>query len=394
MLELIYMKHQEAINVGDQSVSISAQQLLTEGRVKTLTEGEEAIRIVEKLKSTGFMYRHFFDGLLSGQFEPISESEINRIIDQHHFGSEPMIPLSDDQEALLRSHLFAELEDELNREEMGLFCGDVYEDLDERPFGHHNVFLLDQEAQSGARHNKRKLTLLDKLNILEPERWMSQPYRIRNWTANFGLQGNRHLGESDYRSLDKDFSGLFVQIRKSTGKNKLTILDVGCGIGFALKGIKEVDSNVETHGLTIEQEPVMCEEADQYHYGLAERMPADFKEKFDIINSNYALRYCLFSDLALKNILLALSVGGYASLGFSFDRIPEDESMVAYFEKIEGESESFSAMQKIVARLWEKIKALEKGGKLEIVRGLSEKDHYHGLLQIKKLASLEPSDFE
>jgi|GEM_PF-3440958 len=385
------MKHQEVLNIGDRLASIQAQQLLAEGRVKTLAEGEEVIRIVEKLRSTGFMYHHFFDGLLSGELKPISDAEINKIIDQHHFGFEPMIPLTGDQEALLRSHLLENLRGSLNYEPIELFCGDVYESSDKEFFGH--TILLDQKAQLRAK-NKRRLTLLDKLNILEPERWKNQHYQISNLEADFGLQGNRHLGELDYYSLDKDFSGLFAEIRKSTGKDKLTVLDVGCGIGFALKDIKGADPNVEVHGLTMEQEPVMCEEVDQYHYCLAERMPADFKEKFDVIISNYALRYCLFSNLALKNIFLALSIGGYASIDFAFDRIPRDESTISYFQRTESEPKVFSAMEKIVARLWEKIKKLETDGKIEIIHGLSEKYHYHGILRIKKLASLKPSDFE
>ena len=53
-----------------------------------------------------------------------------------------------------------------------------------------------------------------------------------------------------------------------------------------------------------------------------ERLPERFRESFDIMVSNMAWRYFVYPDIALKNLLQALSVGGWANIVFSCDRSP------------------------------------------------------------------------
>ena len=43
-------------------------------------------------------------------------------------------------------------------------------------------------------------------------------------------------------------------------------------------------------------------------------MPAKFEEKMDLIDSQVAFRYFLYSDIALRNVIKSLTVGGVARI--------------------------------------------------------------------------------
>jgi hypothetical protein len=163
-------------------------------------------------------------------------------------------------------------------------------------------------------------------------------------------------------------------------------------MGKALEDMKGIDPNLETHGITMEQEPGMYK-VDQFHYVAAERMPADFKGKFDLILSNMSFRYHLFQHISLRNAVLALTKGGQARLSVTCDRIPSEPEHNAYFKKLVPKAEgSYDAMKILLAREVDKLKKLEKEGKIRLTIYSREDMGGQGYFIIEKLEDFDEKE--
>lgn len=364
---------------------------------KIAKESNEKERIkaeLEKWKEKRFMYRHFIDGLISGNFKPLADSEIEATANQCYFSFEPLLNLKPEQEKLLKQYSLSCLKDVLNRNnEFRFLCKKIYYSDDIYP---NSKVLFDKKTKIDAENRGKKIkpfNLQDKPQIFEPSFWFSARYSTENYEAPMTYYGNRML--KDYGLPEKEWQELLSKVRAQTNKEKLAILDIGCGAGMALEDMKNLDSNIETHGLTMEQEPAMFE-ADQFHYHLAERIPASFKNKFDIILSNMSFRYYLFPNIALRNVILSLSKGGYAKIHFGYDRVPEKEPFASYFKKLEPETQSiYEAMKNIISNELKILESLQEKGKIQFsVSSNFYKQNYQGGLYITKLADVEPEDFQ
>ncbi|MCI0566259.1 class I SAM-dependent methyltransferase [bacterium] len=341
---------------------------------------------VEELKERMFMYPHFIDGLLSGDFQEMPREEIEKIVDREFFSFEPLTPLDTEQEKLLRGVILKRLTFAVNHQDLRLFCGDVFTDDGRLIYG-------DVKDKNGV-----KLSAQEKLDIFfNPELCNEMrciqlydngsTYERHGWAG----YGNRDL-VGHYFGREGDFKEILRDIRNATGKEFLKVLDLGCGMGKALQDMKDIDPHLETHGVTMEQELGMFN-PDVFHYMASERLPADFRGQFDLITSNVSFRYYFLQHIALRNAVLALSKGGLARLAVSCERIPNGEEYYHYFKKIVPEAENqYEAMKILLGREVHKLKRLKDEGKIDFsIRPWFEEDN-QGFMTIEKKEDFDETE--
>lgn len=349
---------------------------------------------IEHLKKERFMYAHFIDGILSGKFRKLSKKQIENIVEKHFFNFEPIITLDSEQEDLLRGAVVRKIMSTLNKNDLRDLCRDVFFDGERIYFGRVNQAKLQTKKY-------KKLSAEEKINLLfEPNAWRDTPYTLDEAAsvcehgAGFTAWGNRDLiGQVDgYFDTEQEFLTITDVLRQNTEHKKLKILDIGCGMGKALQDAKELDPNLETHGITLEQEAGDFN-VDEFHYVAAERMPANFKNKFDLILSNVSFRYYLFQHIALRNAVLSLAKGGQARLSVTCDRIPSEPEHDAYFKKIVPEAEnSYYAMKILLTREVEKLKRLERDGKIRLTIYSREELRGQGYYIIEKTEDFDEKE--
>jgi len=356
-------------------------------------------RFLESLKRKYFMYPHFIDGLATGKYEDLPREEVEKIVDEHFFSFESLIQLSAEEENLLREQTVETLSRRLNQDEYRKLSGDVFYTDDDFYGGKLYVDKgLEDQGMVGRRRSSeaRLLAPEEKVRLLsDPKHWLR--FRLRNGNMEGGLThwGNRDLvGKDDqYFGATAEFTDLLASLRSKTGVDKLAILDIGCGMGKALQDMKEIDSNLETHGIMQEQEPAMFN-ADFFHYINAERFPADFRNKFHFINSQIAFRYFSFQNIALRNVLLSLAKGGFARLGFSFEAKDDAEGIKRYLMQLAPGAESnYEAMKVLAGKEIAKLDVLQQAGKVRY----ETSEHFkacgnQGYLGIEKLSEWDEED--
>ncbi|MDE1970848.1 MAG: hypothetical protein KGI50_04725 [Patescibacteria group bacterium] len=340
---------------------------------------------LESLKKDRVLLSHFFKGLETGSFVPLSTQEIQHLVETIHLGFEPLIPLPEQEKTLLKEYLVHHLSYALNRETYQQLCGVIYRIQDPLFPERSTLVVTNPEEQSGG---LIPLSLREKVKFLDPTLW-NQTHLKKGNSTKVGLSGygQRHL--KDYGFPDYAWKNLLDETRNATKRETLTVLDVGCGVGMALDDMKRIDSSTETHGLTVDQEPSMFP-VDFYHYAAAEYVPQDFKERFDIIVSNMSFRYHLFPHISLQNMVLSLSVGGTAQLAISYDNGPYGEPFTSYFtDKFPGINPHYAhyeASAICVKQEFGKINTLVEQGKLLLVVSASFYEHgCQGYIEIKKL---------
>lgn len=303
------------------------------------------------------MYSHFAEGLRSGIFRKLSPAEIKEIVARNHFGFIPLTPLTEKEGRLLLELALGNLNKALNKSNLENLCGQVFYDGE--------TFYV-KGGETNDPYTKATPWLLStdqKIKLLfNPKIWWEKRIGFSGGgSCPLTRYGNRNLlGLDAYFSDEKKFRELLSKIRQRSGVNKLLVLDIGCGMGKALQDMKELDSDIETHGITMEPEPAMFS-ADYFHYITAERMPLEFEGKFHLIVSNMAFRYFLFQHKALLNVVKALASGGYADLHFSFDSIDSSpESRTYFLEQVPDACSNYDAMKVLVRKTMADLGILQK----------------------------------
>lgn len=342
--------------------------------------------MVEVQTEKPFMYSHFVEGILSGKLHRLSANEIEKIITRNHFGFTPLTSLKKEEEQLLLVLAKQCLHQSLNHENLASLCGPVFYDgetfyLD----GSEKMYLFrkitDREAYLLLPEEKRKL-------FFDPSVWHRKRLQMPGVNTGLTRYGNRNLvtGGDGYFANENEFRKLINKIKRQSGKERLVVLDIGCGMGKALQDMKDFYPELETHGVTMEPEPAMFR-ADYFHYIAAERMPAEFEGKFHLITSNMAFRYFLFQHIALLNVVKALANGGHAELHFSYDRVAELPGSRSYFlEQVPGSQSNYDAMKVLVKRTVTELENLQKKGKIKIITSSNfYEQHMQGGITIEKI---------
>lgn len=224
------------------------------------------------------------------------------------------------------------------------------------------------------------VTTQEKIQLLQnPDTFYTIKYKTGYSTLGLAGWGNRRLDAMDYYPFQKElFLDVTKRIRERTKREKLKMLDIGGGMGLGLHDAKEKDSSLETDNLTIDEELAMYP-VDHLYLCPAERMPKEFEGKMDLIISNMAFRYFPFPDLALKNAIKALAIGGEAHIHWS--------TRDAHWTKGLREEQYRTASQQHCTALFQEIKQLEDTGIIRILElDLSKTGYDYGeeIVRIEK----------
>lgn len=163
----------------------------------------------------------------------------------------------------------------------------------------------------------KPLTPEQKLKAFSDPMIMSNAvYLSSSLLANCGYWPINESPLVDYGFPEGSFHQKLREIRDRTGKEHLKVGDFGGGRGCALNTMKLLDSDLETYNFVMDESLGMWP-ADHLVLGQIEQMGESLFEQLDLVVSKDAFRHFAFPDVALRNLLLSLSVGGEAYIGFS-----------------------------------------------------------------------------
>lgn len=364
----------------------------TENKLSLPTDSGLSEQRIESLKKRYFMYAHFIEGVTNGRYRELTRPEIDKMVQENFFSFEPLAGLDQEQEALLRSQATERLTKTLNMKEYQQLSGPVLYD------GKSNVYIAgaEERLQEKDRSKLKLLSVQEKADLyFNPQSLYRLRYNTEWGSSDIVHYGNRDLVGQGQEYFDnvKEFTDLIADVRQKTGVEKLAVLDIGCGMGKALQDMKDIDPNLETHGITQEQEPAMFD-SDYFHYISAERFPAEFRNKFHFINSQISFRYFIFQHIALRNVLLSLAQGGFARLRFSYEAMHTNKEVEDYFRRLVPEADSsYRAMGVLVAHEMKKLDKLQELGKIKYVtsKNFRQNDN-QGYLEIEKLEDFSEGD--
>lgn len=325
------------------------------------------------------LFEGYFDEVRNRVFRPRTSEDVAQLV-ALELSAPPLTALTDEEFKKLERYLEADASFQADH---GLNA--IYRVLAERP-----VYFIDEELAQKINIKIIRPTLLDSTSSvpshlesiqalkdlqivpLNPEglvSLISNPTIIDNLryigeeggrprdTVLIGpgsrsLYHKRHPGSSlrddyGYKSPEA-FKEKLARVKKRMSKKSLRILDIGGNTGRALLDAKDIDPSLVTMNMTLSSEAAIA--GDVVVRRPAEYMPAVFEEKVDIIESNVAFRYFLYPDIALRNAIKALAVGGETNIHFSTDSCPLDKE------------ELFERMKKVFS--W--LKELKDKGYIEI----------------------------
>jgi hypothetical protein len=285
-------------------------------------------------------FEKYFASLQKGKYIPYSAKEISTIVNTHYFSGEALIPLTNHEETILRaqarnilmrqfkkSFLHSLITNDfifLNPKQVNQL-GNGHGALDKNLLVNITETTIDCCPDIHSFIKKKKIPLMtnrEKVNFVKDINIFQQTrYRKGNCESPCSHQGYRPLEGYGY-----DSESLFKQVQISTGKKNITVLDLGGGIGLAAHDMKLSHPEISTINITCDTEPVMFT-ADRTTLCFAERFPKDLCESVDLVITNMAFRYFFFPDLAVKNVVTSLSVGGIADIFVTSERssTPDDE---------------------------------------------------------------------
>lgn len=346
--------------------------------------------MIEQLKRERFMYPHFIDGILTGQFKKLPLEYMRNVVHERYFGFAPLTELSSEENAFLENSLVKNLDYTLNGRNLELLCRPVFISKKE------NSLYIDLYTKDAVPYNNydsfRILLPKEKIDMFfNPDQWLKIRLNELNRSSDMTRFGNRTLINKDgfgYLKSADEFMNLLKRIRRQSDIEHLAVLDIGCGMGLALWDMKVLYHNLETHGITAEQEPAMFK-VDHFHYLAAERMPLEFRGKFHLIVSNMSFRYFLFPHIALLNTVKSLAKGGYARISFSYDRIPEEprELREYFLKQVPDANSNYDAMKVLVKKAVSELKIAQEEGKIRFTTSDSFYDYsMQGMVCIEKIS--------
>lgn len=293
--------------------------------------------------------RGFFIGVFLGNVAQFDEKQVEDLVNGY-FPPTPLIPISPLKESALRR-------------DIRVFCQATFRDRDPQyqAIAEDVVFVAQAAKYAETQYwptlkadtplfvtgrwaeQLHKKLGLPYLTPTEKERLLTDPQIWLNGriiTTLAGLpEGNglarwttRHLYSSGiyprsniygYGYAVGDYEEILEAARNAQGKNpsdELLILDIGGSNGLAAYDMEQVDLNSAATNLTIEPQLGVFPLKGGHLLGLAERLPGEFRNKFDVVISHMAFIYMRYPHIALINALYALRVGGVMDISFDWSR--------------------------------------------------------------------------
>ncbi len=319
---------------------------------------------------------HFWTGLMTGRFEPLSDDK-KADLDFEYLKHKPLTSPNQQEVADIKWAV-RDAVDYVNSEKFRALAEDQLTYIDPAKIAEAFNFSDRQKFRewlqyphlinvSRINEDNRQVfeEFIEKAGIkpLSSENKVRLLSNVENWHSLRFKDGSTDipLTHQEIGSLDKysmfadeskeevhriietkeNFRSLTARVRQRVGRDKLAVLDVGGGSGRALRDMKAIDSDIETFNLTMHEQPVMYP-VDHVILCPAERMPADFEERMDIIISNMAFTQVSLPHLAMRNVIKSLSVGGEAMImNVGIDKVPKR------FEQEDAEGLVLNAAQQI-----------------------------------------------
>jgi SAM-dependent methyltransferase len=369
--------------------------------------------IIEELLRKRPAHARLIQGILTGDYIPFTRSELEELAQKKYFSFKELSPLTKKEDALLKDTLPALLTPHLEGR-LSALTDEVFFDGQEIFYFKGNTlykdFCMNRSIQTltstatiqAKKLSARLLTPQEKLYVafgvntgISAEvvvflKKVNKPDRASGW-------GNRQL-TGEYGYMPKEvFDSVRDGIRKRTKKKTLSVLDIGGGVGKALFEMKTLDPNIETTNLTLEEEPLQLP-VDHTVQCLAERMPDDFFERFDVVLSNVSFRYYSLPHKALQNAVLALSAGGQALLNIQTDSVAQTPTINEYYKPYTTDGNRCSGADALVKKERERLLRLQEKGYLTLVYHSTtfkaNKDAYGtGFYDIVKLKPLSVEEY-
>ena len=310
------------------------------GNSNIKTENKKDFEGITVNKDNPFL-SYFWKSFETGNFVPIPENAVENIVN-HYLDTTPMITLSDKECEALREDmtiafkekvlLYNSETEKLLKKFVYFIPGDVYVEYsgeNRKVIKDTVVYITDEKNQAieNLGHHpsstEEKVDYFSKPFFWDDSTFVSIVRGGESVSTQMFVPGSRSLYYYPGYAEEKDFIDLLERVKKDTQKEKIKMLDVGGNIGRALYDAKKVDPNIETFNMTLDEAPAIY--GDHVIRTPVEVMPKNLEEEIDIIESNVSFRYFSFPDIALFNIIKALSVGGEADIDFQADRSPTNK---------------------------------------------------------------------
>jgi SAM-dependent methyltransferase len=283
-------------------------------------------------------FNKYFRALKAGKVVQYSDREINRIIDRYYLNEEAITELPEKEAKILREKIFIILQSFFHDSFISDIAGsdilclnqEQIEAMNKETGSSHTIrkeggkFLIDLSA-SREKEKVIEFCQKEKIITMSPQEKVDFLKNLTEFlSANFSsgcMTGTcNYMGYRDIIRYDVGrIKNLLAEIRLTSGRKNLTVLDLGGGIGLGLAGLKELDPDIYAINLTLHAEAAMYK-TDRTILSPAERFPKSLKENVDLVISNMAFRYFRFPDLAVRNVVHSLRVGGIANIFVTCER--------------------------------------------------------------------------
>ncbi|MEK7070971.1 MAG: hypothetical protein AAB966_04135 [Patescibacteria group bacterium] len=294
----------------------------------------------------------FWEGVVAGKMPEPNMARTRQVVARQYFAEPPLATFTGTDEQRLFNHLSHTIDEELTySRSMGLCENPVVfiapSEAQNDGLSYTPYFLTGTYADHAVRSGNNPLSVEQKIRLYtDPNIW--EFARVKHGTpsnSSFDISavgyGSRSFFDGvkykdSYRISTKEFAEVVKNVRQSTGRENLRMCDVGGLTGLACHDVQPHYPDFEYTNITLDEEPGRWPGINHV-FVPAERMPRRFFESFDIMVSNMAWRYFMFPDIALSNLVQALSLGGYADISYSVYSNPldSDEAFRRFYQGIE-----------------------------------------------------------
>lgn len=266
-------------------------------------------------------------------FCPPPPREIEEMIDRVFFSATPLYPLAPDEEQRLRKYLNDLTSKRLWDNSLALAAKPMImrREIEKDVYGiplEEDVFYSGEEAERLHAEGCPYLMPAEKIALFtDPMFWRKRRVVQQgngHWEQMHGCLTNRPFIRPQGQPYADNYGIRFEEIDPFiVEKNKQGVVPLVADLGGDMgRALTEVSKHYRSQGLSVDGINITVEEPLAKYPGMihlvaaAERLPSYLFEKADVFISRAAFMHFLYPDAALKNVLLALKIGGYANFDF------------------------------------------------------------------------------